>query len=184
MRAEPGPRLRSHIAADDSCGVWSIRLLRGRAESWDRQSTDCDFWISVFHNKPRHLQNNTQSTHTANNLSASYITKILDMSSEERWNNNHDLMQETKHITGWLHYSPKGVPFIFFHSFFFFFPKLEANGIAKALIPNNRIFTPKVKKNTSLCALFLNMLDGICDTWEKEIILSASQFWTWLPDER
>lgn len=71
---------------------------------------------------------------------------------------------------------PKRGAIHLFPLLFFFFPKLEANGIAKALIPNNRIFTPKVKKNTSLCALFLNMLDGICDTWEKEIILSASQF--------
>lgn len=124
MRAEPGPWLRSHFGADNSCGVWSIRLLRGWAESWDRQRHD--FYISVFHNKHGHLQNNTESTHAANNLSASYITKILDMSSEERWNNNHPL-QETEYITGWIHYSPKGESFIFFHSlfspllFFFFF---------------------------------------------------------------
>lgn len=150
MRAEPGPWLRSHIAADDSCGVWSIRLLRGRAESWDRQSTDCDFWISVFHNKPRHLQNNTQSTHTANNLSASYITKILDMSSEEGWNNNHDLMQETKHITGWLHYSPKGVSFIFFHSFFFF-SKIGSKLNSKSPDTKQQNFYTKSKKKIHLC---------------------------------
>lgn len=143
MRAEPGPWLRSHFGADNSCGVWSIRLLRGWAESWDRQRHD--FYISVFHNKHGHLQNNTESTHDANNLSASYITKILDMSSEERWNNNHPL-QETEYITGWIHYSPKGESFIFFHSlfppFYFFFSKLDANWLGKALRSNNTIFTP------------------------------------------
>lgn len=44
--------------------LWGLEHQVTQRLSWKlRQSTDCDFYISVFHNKHRHLQNNTQSTH-------------------------------------------------------------------------------------------------------------------------
>lgn len=79
-------------------------------------------------------------------------------------------MQETEHITGWIHYSLKEVSFIFFHSFF---SKLDANWITKPLRSNSRISTPKLKK--SLCKLLLKLLNGICDTLGKQIMLSSLQ---------
>lgn len=81
--------------------------------------------------------------HPANNPSASYRMKILDMSEEERWNNNHLLMQETEHKMWWIPYPPKEASFIFFH---YIFSKLDANWIAKVLRSSSRISTPKAEK--------------------------------------
>lgn len=129
--------------------LWGLEHQVTRGLSWKLRHTQRhDFYISVFHNKHGHLQNNTQPGHTANNLLASDVTEGLDVSSEERWNNNHPF-QEMEYVTGWIHYSPKGESFIFFHSFSpsFFLSKLNANCVEKALRSNNRNFTPNQSQN-------------------------------------
>lgn len=82
-------------------------------------------------------------------------------------------MQETEHIMGCIHYSPKEAPFIFFPSSF---SKAEGNGIVKALRLNDRTSSPKSKKKKgSLCAWLLKVLNRICDTREKQVTLSSLQ---------
>lgn len=113
--------------------------------------------------------------HPANNPSASYRMKILDMSEEERWNNNHLLTQETEHKMWWIPYPPKEASFIFFH---YIFSKLDANWIAKALRSSSRISTPKAEKSM----LFPKFCMAFIDMHEQQITLNSLtslNFGTW-----